>query len=42
MDEFLRTNVGLNSRFSDVIKFADYTSDEMLEIFIKLVENENK
>ncbi len=32
MDEFLKTNPGLKSRFPNVIEFEDYTPDEMYEI----------
>jgi SpoVK/Ycf46/Vps4 family AAA+-type ATPase len=34
MEEFLQTNSGLRSRFSDTINFEDYNADEMREIFI--------
>jgi AAA+ superfamily predicted ATPase len=34
MGEFLQTNSGLVSRFSDTINFDDYKPDEMREIFI--------
>ena len=33
MDEFLDTNQGLASRFSNEIIFEDYSSDELVEIF---------
>ena len=33
MDEFLKTNSGFKSRFSDYINFDDYNTAEMLEIF---------
>lgn len=32
MDEFLKTNPGLKSRFPNVIEFEDYTPDEMYRI----------
>lgn len=32
MEEFLKTNPGLKSRFPNVIEFEDYTPDEMYEI----------
>ena len=33
MDEFLKTNSGFKSRFSDYITFTDYNTDEMFDIF---------
>lgn len=33
MDEFLQSNPGLKSRFNKFIHFADYTADELLQIF---------
>lgn len=33
MDEFVRSNPGLESRFNRFLHFDDYTMDEMLEIF---------
>jgi SpoVK/Ycf46/Vps4 family AAA+-type ATPase len=33
MDEFIETNPGLRSRFSRTLDFADYTDDELVEIF---------
>jgi replication-associated recombination protein RarA len=33
MDEFIETNPGLRSRFSRTIDFADYTDEELVEIF---------
>ncbi len=35
MDEFLESNPGLRSRFSNFIHFDDYTADEMMEILRK-------
>lgn len=35
MDEFLESNPGLRSRFSNFIQFDDYTADEMMEILRK-------
>ena len=32
MDEFLQTNPGLHSRFPNIIEFADYSVDELLQI----------
>ncbi len=37
MNEFLETNPGLKSRFTNVINFEDYTPDEMLQIFMLFV-----
>jgi SpoVK/Ycf46/Vps4 family AAA+-type ATPase len=34
MEDFLQTNSGLRSRFSDYINFEDYNADEMRDIFI--------
>ena len=36
MEEFLQTNTGLKSRFSDTINFDDYNPDEMYEIFVNM------
>jgi len=36
MEEFLQTNSGFRSRFSDYINFDDYNADEMREIFINM------
>ena len=32
MDNFLKTNSGLKSRFSNIIDFPDYTTDELIKI----------
>ncbi|GAA0777753.1 hypothetical protein GCM10008908_33410 [Clostridium subterminale] len=32
MDEFLNVNAGLKSRFPNIIKFEDYSTDELIEI----------
>jgi SpoVK/Ycf46/Vps4 family AAA+-type ATPase len=32
MDDFLKTNPGLKSRFPNIIEFADYTLDELMQI----------
>ncbi|WP_346888916.1 AAA family ATPase [Clostridium sp. UBA1056] len=32
MDEFLNVNAGLKSRFPNIIKFEDYSTDELMEI----------
>jgi SpoVK/Ycf46/Vps4 family AAA+-type ATPase len=36
MEEFLKTNSGFKSRFSNYIPFEDYSTDEMREIFINM------
>ena len=36
MDEFIETNPGLRSRFSRTLDFADYTDDELVEIFVRM------
>ena len=33
MDEFVKSNPGLNSRFSTVIEFPDYSADELITVF---------
>ena len=41
MEKFLASNPGLRSRFDMTLSFGDYSNDEMLEIFQRLVaENE--
>lgn len=37
MEEFLNSNPGLASRFNDVVHFEDYTNEELLEIFRRLI-----
>lgn len=37
MDEFLDTNPGLKSRFSSVIEFPSYSTDEMMEIIARSI-----
>ena len=41
MDEFLRTNPGLESRFPTKIHFEDYTDDELVLIFKKLIKEQH-
>lgn len=37
MDVFLKSNPGLSSRFANIIAFPDYSSDELLSIFLQLL-----
>jgi len=39
MNEFLASNSGFKSRFSDYIYFDDYNTSEMREIFIGMCKN---
>ena len=41
MDEFIKSNPGLHSRFKKVIHFPDYTGCELMEIFLRLLEKNN-
>ena len=41
MDEFLSSNTGFKSRFTDYINFDDYNPGEMFEIFMNLCKKEN-
>jgi hypothetical protein len=38
MAQFIATNPGLESRFTRTVNFADYSTDELVEIFAKLGE----
>jgi hypothetical protein len=40
MEDFLRSNPGLNSRFASRITFADYTMDELEQILVNLAADE--
>lgn len=37
MKEFLKTNSGLESRFPHIVEFPNYSKEELIEIFFKLV-----
>ena len=39
MQNFLKSNPGLSSRFKTVISFDDYSSDELLKIFLSLLRD---
>lgn len=41
MDNFIRSNPGLQSRFNKYIHFSDYNGNELLEIFLRLLEKNN-
>jgi len=39
MDDFLKTNPGLKSRFPNIIEFADYNLDELMQIANEFYQN---
>ncbi|TVQ83456.1 MAG: AAA family ATPase [Micavibrio sp.] len=39
MENFLSFNPGLRSRFAETVTFPDFSSDELLEIFLKMAED---
>ncbi|MDP3831327.1 MAG: AAA family ATPase, partial [Ignavibacteriaceae bacterium] len=41
MHDFIQTNPGLTSRFAKKIHFVDYNSEEMTEIFVKMINNKS-
>lgn len=41
MDKFVRANVGLSSRIGYKINFADYSLEELMKIFLNLLEKNN-
>ncbi len=41
MDNFLKTNPGLASRFDKVLRFEDYSPEELLEITLFMCQQEN-
>jgi SpoVK/Ycf46/Vps4 family AAA+-type ATPase len=41
MDQFLKTNPGLNSRFDKVLRFEDYAPEELLEIALHMFQQEH-
>ncbi len=40
METFLKANPGLSSRFDKILKFDDYSSDELTKIASKMIEDE--
>ncbi|WP_169818251.1 AAA family ATPase [Shimazuella kribbensis] len=40
MDLFLQTNAGLTSRFPNVFQFADYTTEELYQILLRIADGE--
>ncbi|MBL7784212.1 MAG: AAA family ATPase [Saprospiraceae bacterium] len=41
MDQFLKTNPGLNSRFDKILRFEDYSPEELLEIALYMFQQEH-
>jgi len=41
MKKFITSNSGLQSRFNKIIYFEDYTTDQLIEIFIRKIEAES-
>jgi hypothetical protein len=41
MDNFLKANPGLASRFDKVLRFEDYSPEELLEIALYMFQQEN-
>lgn len=41
MEHFLKSNPGLNSRFDRILKFEDYTTQELMDIAIKMFGDQN-
>jgi len=39
MEQFLKSNPGLNSRFDRILKFEDYSAHELMEIALKMFGN---
>ena len=42
MNEFIKSNPGLESRFNKYIEFEDYTANELVEIFKLICKNDEK
>ena len=40
MEIFLKANPGLNSRFDKILSFEDYSPEELLQISIKMFDDE--
>lgn len=40
MEEFLKVNPGLNSRFDKILKFEDYKPESLMEIALQMLEKE--
>ena len=41
MDAFLKANPGLGSRFDKILRFEDYSPEELLEIALQMFQQEN-